>query len=70
MAAKIEFSKNYQKNKFRRYIGNFTKETYYMPLGNHRELKKRGNFPESCPLNKALLLLLFAVYIYVYSAIQ
>ena len=41
-----------------------------MPLGNHREFKKRGHFPESCPLNNALLLLLFAVYIYVYSAIQ
>ena len=59
MAAKIEFSKNYaKKNKFRRYIGNFTKERYYMPLGSHRELKKQGNFPESCSLMILIIILI------------
>ena len=31
-----------EKNKFRRYIRNFTEERHYIPLGNHRELKKQG----------------------------
>ena len=45
------FEKLWKKNKFRRYIGNFTKERYYMPLGSHRELKKQGQFSRELLFN-------------------
>ena len=38
---KSSFRKIIKKNKFRRYVGNFTKERYYMSYGNHRELEKK-----------------------------